>query len=265
MKLSPKFFALLNLIFLVIVVWWNYYANTGVINENTVGTLSDKYNSLFTPAGYTFSIWGIIYLGLIYQAFYFMKCAFSKKNENVDFINKGAPWLILANLANGAWLWFWLSEELFISVILLFAITAFLTIAVLKLNMERWDAPVKYMAGVWWPIDIYFGWVSLASIANLSIYLKSIGWDGGFAPETWTIIMIIVATVLNLFMVITRNMREFALVGIWALIGIAVRHSDEILSIHYAAIICASVLFISINVHAYKNRATLPFVKMKRK
>lgn len=261
---QAKTLAILNALVVFLVVFWNYYANTGVFGNNTVGSLSDQYNSLFTPAGYTFAIWGIIYLGLFYQAIYFLRQAFKESGEH-QAILKSTPWLILANLANGVWIWLWLTEHLLLSVIVLFLITAFLLIAVIKLNMERWDAPVTYMAGVWWPIDIYVGWTALASIANTSIYLKYIGWSGGLDPETWTIIMIAVAVALNLFMIITRNMREFAVVGIWALVGIAVRHQNEVQEIMYAAYIGAAVLFIAINIHAYKNRATLPFVRRKVK
>ena len=258
-----KILALLNILVLGGTIFWNYYANTGIINGNDVGSLSDQYNSLFTPAGYTFAIWGFIYLGLTYQSIYFVKCAFSQKREN-DFIVKAGPWVILANLANSAWLWFWLNEEIGTSVILLLAITFFLLIAVLRLNMEKWDAPVNYMAGVWWPIDLYIGWVSVASIANLSIYLKTIGWSAGLSEVGWTVTMILVAFTLNVFMVISRNMREFAVVGIWALMGIAAQHWGEISAIQWTAVACSAGLFITINIHSYLNRHTLPIFKSRK-
>src|SRR5690606_23994053 len=100
---------------------------------------------------------------------------------------------------------------------------------ILKTNMERWDAPVKIIAFTWWPICLYSGWITVALIANVSAYLTKIGWDGmGLSEVTWTIILIAVTVAINLLMIARRNMREFALVGVWGLVALYVRHKDEI-------------------------------------
>ena len=144
-----KLLAILHLIVLVALIFWNYYSNTGVINNNTVGSVSDNLDNLFTPAGYAFAIWGIIYLGLLALGIYMLVCAF--KNKVIDnFISKAAPPLILAHLGNAAWLWFWLQEQTGISVIIMIFILSMLTLTVIRLNMERWDAPKKLIAFVWW-------------------------------------------------------------------------------------------------------------------
>jgi len=85
MKVSHKIYALLNLLVLIIVIWWNYYTNIGNIGGKTVGELSAVLDNYFTPAGYAFSIWGIIYLLLVSQAIYMVWAAFSKKTDS-DFI-----------------------------------------------------------------------------------------------------------------------------------------------------------------------------------
>ena len=261
---QSKFWAVINALILVVLIFWNYYSNTGIVEGETVGSISDKYPSLFTPAGYTFSIWGVIYLALLYQAVYFLYVSF-KTGEDDSAVSIAAPWLILANICNGLWLWFWLHESIGTSVILIFLVFIFLMIAVLKLNMERWDAPVKYMAGVWWPIDIYVGWLAVACIANTASWLNAIGWASEDSGVQWTISVLVLAVIVNLFMIISRNMREFAVVGIWALIGIAVRHWGIIPEIQYTALGGAIVLFIAVNIHAYQNRDTLPFIKLPEK
>lgn len=255
---TKKAVAIINLLVLAGTIYWNYLSNTGIISDETVGSMSDKYNSLFTPAGFTFAIWGIIYLGLIWNAFYTLKAAF--KNTDNDFISKGTPWLILANITNCVWIVSWLNEYLGLSVILLFSCLIFLTTAVIKLNMEKWDAPLRFMAGVWWPIDIYFGWVIVACIANTSAYLNSIEFSLGVSEVSWTIIMIAIATLLNIFLVLKRNLREVAAVAIWAIYGIVSRHWDSIAEIKWAGLICIGLLFITTGLHAFKNRATLPLV-----
>jgi len=255
-----KFLASLHLLLVLALIFWNYYSNTGAINNNTVGSVSDNLENLFTPAGYAFAIWGIIYLGLLGLGIYMVICAFKGSGTNA-FIAKAAPTLILAHLGNALWLWFWLNEEAGISVIVMLFILSMLTLTVLRLNMERWDAPLKFIALVWWPIDIYFAWISVATIANIAAYLGKLNWTGGVSEITWTVSMISIATLLALFMIYTRNMREYGAVFIWALCAIAVRHADQIPSITWSALIGASIIGIASGIHAYKHRATLPFIR----
>ena len=128
--------------------------------------------------------------------------------------------------------------------------------------MELWDAPLKIIAFTWWPICLYSGWITVATIANIAAYLSKIGWDGGFlSEEIWTIIMILAATLINAIIIFKRNMREFALVGVWALFAIFVRHNGELNSVAYTALAGAIVLFLLAGYHGYKNRETNPFVR----
>lgn len=137
---------------------------------------------------------------------------------------------------------------------------------VLNTNMERWDAPIEVLAFVWWPICLYSGWITVATIANISAYLTKIEWDGIFlSDQRWTMIMILVATALNVAMVISRNMREFAMVGIWALIGIFVRHKDTEGKIAYIAIVGAVTIFIVTAIHAHQNLKTNPLYKLRQR
>lgn len=128
--------------------------------------------------------------------------------------------------------------------------------------MELWDAPISVILFLWWPFVIYSGWVTVASIANVSTYLVKINWDGfGMSPVTWTLIMIVIATLINLAITWKRNMREFALVGAWALIAIGIANQDTQTRVAYTAFVTAGVLILSSTAHAFKNRATNPFNK----
>ncbi|KYG81240.1 hypothetical protein AWW67_07740 [Roseivirga seohaensis] len=259
-----KTYAILNTLVIFAVIFWNYWSNTAGINGNTVGGLSAEYVNLFTPAGYAFSIWGIIFIGLIVLGIHQIKLAFTN-SDYCDSILKIGPWLIIANFGNAAWLWFWLNEQTGISVMVMFLILFSLVQIILRLNMERWDAPLKVIAWVWWPICAYSGWIAVATIANIAAYLAKIGWEAVFGELTWTLIMISVAGLLNLFMVYTRNMREFAVVDIWAITAIAVRHWGEMPSIQWTAVFWIVVLTIAVSAHAYKNHETNPFRKLVSK
>jgi len=258
-----KVLAVVNAFILVLLIAWNYYSNTGAINGETVSSLSDRYSSLFVPADYAFAIWGLIYLGLAVSAGYFLFLAFGDRDRS-ECVNQAGPALIMANLANGAWLWFWLNEQILISVLMLFLVLIALIAAIVRLNMEKWDAPVKYMALVWWPVDLYIGWISIALIANVAAYLNSIGFAPFFSEVVWTVLLISLAVLLNAFMIFNRNMREFAAVGIWALIAIAVRHWMEIPSIGVSAAAGAILLAVLSARHANQNKDYLPHKKLKR-
>ena len=256
-----KSYAILNTFVILAVIAWNYIINTGIINGKTVGEISDKYQNLFTPAGYAFSIWGIIFLGLLVLSFSQLRSAFKKGDQDETILQIG-PWLIIANLGNAAWLWCWLSEQTGITVLVMAVILVSLLRIVYRLNMEKHDASMRIIATVWWPISIYAGWITVAAIANISAWLTKLNWHWLFTDIQWTIIMISIAAILNLLIIYTRNMREFAAVGVWAIIAIGVRHWDEIVMIQWVCVFWAAVLLISILLHAYKNRDENPFNRL---
>lgn len=256
-----KTYAILNSLIILLVIFWNYWSNTGVINGVTVADLSDKYDNLFTPAGYAFAIWGVIFLGLIILAINQLRLAFGNGSHSESILQIG-PWLIIANLGNAAWLWFWLNDQTRISVAVMLMILYALIKVIIRLNMERWDAPLSVIFFVWWPICVYSGWIAVATIANFSAWLTKTGWSMVFSEVQWTLIMISIAALLNLYMIISRNMREFAGVGIWAIVAIAVRHWGDIPNIQWVCVFWALVLFFSISVHGYKNRETSPIKKL---
>jgi FtsH-binding integral membrane protein len=112
---------------------------------------------------------------------------------------------------------------------------------------------------VWWPIVIYAGWVAVAVLANLSAFLAKEGWVRGDSAA-WAIAMISVATLYNLAVIRRRNLREHALVAIWAFAAIAVKQRSGSTPVFVAALVGAALLFVAVSAHAYQNRATLPGV-----
>lgn len=254
-----------NGIALVATIIINYLSNTGVFNGKSVGEVSDTYQNYFTPAGYAFSIWGIIYLGLLAFVIYTGRGLFKKTNDEWPVLEIGW-WFVISCVANSLWVIAWLYEYTGLTVIIMFVMLISLIKIILNTRMELDDLPLKKIAFVWWPFCIYSGWISVAFIADIAAYLTKIGWNGfGISGIAWTIIMIVIAGILNLVMIWKRNMREFALVGVWALIAIAVSNWDGVQSIVYTSLIVAVILFLSISIHGYRNRETNPFKKLSLK
>ncbi|WP_225035445.1 tryptophan-rich sensory protein [Winogradskyella sp. SM1960] len=252
-----------NTIALIFTIVINYLSNTGLLNNTTIGEVSNSYRSLFTPAGYTFAIWGLIYVMLLGFVIYQGRSLFVKV-KNDDFVLKTGWWFMLSCLFNSLWVFAWIYEYTGVSCIFIFLLLFSLLKIVVNNRMELDDEPLPIIAFVWWHFVIYSGWVTVASIANVSTYLVKMGWDGfGLSNVTWAIILIIIAVVINVVMTWKRNMREFALVGAWALIGIGNANKLTNDTIMYIAFIGAAILIISSSIHAFKNRDTNPFVKLQ--
>jgi hypothetical protein len=147
------------------------------------------------------------------------------------------------------------------TVLVMLFILFSLSVIVIKLKMELWNAPASLIACLWWPISIYYGWITVAAIANITSYFIAINWSFLFSEIQWTLIMISIAAILNLYLVYKRNMREFALVGVWAILAIAIRHWDTSVSIQWLSLFWVVVLSLAIFIHGMKNRHSNPFFK----
>lgn len=251
-----KILPIYNGVALLITIVINYLSNAGLLNGNTMKTVSDKYFNYFTPAGYAFSIWGLIYLGLLgfvgYSAFVFIK----KEQENPMLLKIGW-WFVLSCCANSLWVIAWLYDYIGVSVLLMAALFISLFKIIINTRMKLDAQPFKNYLFIFLPFSIYFGWISVAFIANIAAFLTKINWSGwGISELTLTIVMICIAGLVNMFMIWTRNLLEYGLVGIWALIAIAVSNTNKnsSITIIYACYIVAAILFVSIVFCALKKR-----------
>lgn len=261
--IMKKTLQIANIIAFVTTVFINYLSNTGAINNTTIGKISATSKNLFTPAGYAFSIWGLIYLMLLGFVIYQSRSMFTKVRDD-DFIIKTGWWFVLSCVANIMWITFWLYGFMEYSILAIFVLLFALLKIVMNNRMELWDAPISVIVFLWWPFVIYSGWITVASIANISAYLTSINWNGwGISETIWAVILILVAGTINLIVTWKHNMREFALVGAWALVAIAVANSEISQTVASTSIAVAVVLIVSSSYHAYKNRHTNLSIKSK--
>ena len=245
-----------NGIALVFTIVMNYVSNTGVFDGNTMKTVSDSYWNLFTPAGYAFSIWGLIYLGLVGFVFYTGQSLFSKKDDNDPIVLQIGWWFVLSCIGNSTWVVAWLYNYTLLSVGIMFVVLLSLIKIIINTRMELDAHPLKRYLLIYWPFAFYSGWISVAFIANIAALLTKNSWDGfGLSDVMWTIIMIVVAGLLNVIIILSRNLREFGLVGIWALVAIAASNSDKGSSdVVMAAYIVAAIILVTIAYSGSKNK-----------
>ena len=215
----------LNILAFLFTVLVNGLAgSTTIIGGTNTAQVSDANPTLVTPAGYVFSIWGIIYILL--GIFVVFQALPSEKGKDYQ---KRIGWLfVLSSLLNIAWLFLWQFAYLSVSVVLMFLLLATLIAIYLRLNIGKSQASRREKLAVHLPFSVYLGWITIASIANVAATLVSVNWDGfGISPETWATLIVIVALLITLLMIAIRKDVAYGLVIIWALVGIAVKQSEN--------------------------------------
>jgi benzodiazapine receptor len=213
----------MNIIAFALTVLVNGLAgSTTIIGGKSTAQVSDANPTLITPAGYVFSIWGIIYILL--GVFVVFQALPSQKGRDYQ---GNIGWLfVLSSLLNIAWLVLWQFEYLSLSVVLMFLLLATLIATYLRLNIGKSTVSLREKLAVHVPFSVYLGWITIASIANVSVALVSVGWDGfGIDPETWAVLVILIALLITLLVIATRKDIAYGLVIIWALLGIAAKQS----------------------------------------
>ncbi|MGZ8523622.1 MAG: hypothetical protein ACXWV1_04295 [Chitinophagaceae bacterium] len=252
-----KVLQIANGVALVATIIINYLSNTGIFNGNTMAVVSARLQNLFTPAGYAFSIWGLIYLGLFAFVIYQGRSLFTKMADD-RIVLKIGWWFVVSCISNCLWVLAWLYDYTGVSVLIMLSLLFSLTRIIVKLNMEREKVQLKESVFAWWPFAIYSGWITVALIANVAAYLTKIQWGAwGISETSWAIIMICIAGVINLFVTWNRNMSEFALVGAWALVAIAVANRQVSQPVVQVALTVSVILFMSSAIHMFKTRKFL--------
>jgi len=224
----------------VVTIIVNGLANALPLNGQGTGEISDRFDIYFVPAGYVFSIWGLIYLALIAFSIY---QALPAQKENA-LLKKIYPAYWLASLANIVWLFLWHYNIFSLTLIAMLTILASLLYIYRQLSAASPGFKQNEKWLVKFPFSIYLGWISVATIANVTQVLFFFDWGGwGISPAIWAIIMLVVATLLGLLMLWHENDKAYVLVLVWAFIGIANSQADTAV-VANTAWVTSALLFI---------------------
>lgn len=212
-----------NLITVILALAVNILASTLPLNGQNTGEISDRFQVYFVPAGYVFAIWGVIYLGWI--AFVVFQLRPSQKES--PRLRRLGYWFALSNIANAAWLFCWHYNLFGLSVLVMLALLGLLIASYLSLNVNRIPVPPLERWSVDIPFGIYLGWITVATVANISDWLYLVEWSGfGIPAQTWAVIMIAVASLVGFVMTIARGDTAYLLVLVWSFAGIAVKQTS---------------------------------------
>lgn len=228
----------------IVMIIVNYLANALPINNIDTGAVSDLYPNLFAPAGITFSIWGIIYLLLglfvLYQFGTFKKI--SLKEDKL--LNKISIYFIVSSVFNALWIFSWHYGLLWVSIIFMLGIL----FCLIKINLLIRENKSKDFFFLSLPFSIYFGWITVATIANFTALLVSFGWSGfGVSESIWMIAILLVGTIIGILTSIRNKDIAYILVFAWAYFGIIIKHTSSVgFNNQYPEIITAASICIAL-------------------
>jgi len=218
------FLAIMNLIGFLGTVVVNGLSNGLPLNGKTAGELSDQYPNLFVPAGLTFSIWGVIYILLAIFVIYGLIVAAKKDTQKSPFIENIGVLFFISCLANMGWIFAWHYEIVPLSLVIMLILLVTLITLYLRLRIGRSDSPKTEKYLVHLPFSVYLGWITIATIANVTALLVYTNWNTfGLGEPFWAVSVIIVGIAITLSVLLTRKDIFYCLVVDWALLGILLK------------------------------------------
>ena len=258
-KMPIKIFTAVAYIAMIAV---NFLANSLPINNRFTGAISGAYPNLFAPAGLTFSIWGLIYLLLAGYVFYqFLTLGEESDQKKEEILKKVNLLFIITSLANISWIFAWHYDFIGLSVLIM----GVLLISLIKIadNLRDLQLTPREKIFVSIPFSVYFGWITVAAIANITVFLVSVGWNGfGIADFIWTSIILLVGSLIGILRMSKDKNVAYGLVLIWAYFGILFKHlspsgfGGQYPSIIITVIVCLALFGFFVNRIIYKKYST---------
>lgn len=226
----------------------NYAVNAFRVNGTTTGAVSDAYPNLFAPIGLTFAIWGVIYLLLGLYTLRQLGIWRGKNPAGTDsLIHRITPLFIATSLINTLWVFAWQYKIIWLSLILIACLLAalaginhILDADVLTSGRDKWLVKL--------PFSVYFGWVTVATIANMVAWLVSIRWNGwGLSDQFWTIAVMAAGVLIGIITALRFRSAAYILVFAWAYLGILLKHvSPQYFDNRYPFVVLCAILSLAV-------------------
>ncbi|MGD6801081.1 tryptophan-rich sensory protein [Rossellomorea aquimaris] len=228
---------LLNITAFILVISMNALAVTLPLNGQTTGEISNRLDVFFTPAGYVFSIWSVIYLLL---GIWVIR-QIPKKNRESEYYRKLTPYFIVTCLLNSAWIFMWHYNYFGLSVIVMLGLL--ITLILLYRKAEALSNGFLDML----PFSVYIGWISVATVANISYYLTYLEWGAfGLGEAFWAIFLLAFSVALAVYFRIKKRDWIYPLVFVWATIGIGVNNQSEHPTLSSLSYAVAVLIFLAV-------------------
>lgn len=242
-----------NILSLVFALVLNTLVGAQLLDLPAIQDISDTYATFLTPAGYAFSIWSLIYalliLFIIYQARDILRPV---KDNRLPYIV--GPFFIIASICNGLWTYVFVQEMIGLSVVILLALCASLYILLWRLKIALKQPSFRVVLCVWWPLMIYTGWVTVATVVNVASWLDSLS----ITISAMAAVAVLIVLGIGLVVLLMKwHVRELLLACAWGIGAIGVQQmqrTEGSAEVMYTALAVAAGLVLACTVHAYIHR-----------
>ncbi|MGO4936494.1 TspO/MBR family protein [Fundicoccus sp. Sow4_H7] len=236
---NTKMKSWINLIVFIVTLFINALGSLGYINGMSQKAVSDKYHTLITPAPFTFSIWGLIYLLVLFSLI--MMIIKEKETSVKKLINIFTPIFLLSSILNILWIVTFSYEKIGISTVLIFMLLISLTTINKKLVENRREISFRLTSIAF---GLYAGWLTIATVVNVSAFLVSVEWNGlGISPAIWAPVILFISIFIVLGINIKLNNAIYPLPIAWAYFGIFNELNREGNQANYAQYIKPVIIF----------------------
>jgi hypothetical protein len=238
--ITNKLLKVLVAIAFVAMIVVNALANILPINGIDTGAVSNAYPNLFAPIGLTFAVWGLIYLLLAGYTVYQFKTGWSAGREQL--LAKINRYFLASSVLNFVWIFSWHYQVIWLSLLLIVSILICLIKIADILRGQKLQGLEKVLIG--WPFSIYFGWITVATIANATVWLVSWHWNGfGLSDVWWTVTVLLVGALIGAWRLVKDQQLAYGLVIMWAYFGILLKHLSPLYFAGRYPAIVATVIF----------------------
>ena len=240
---KPAWLPIINLLATVVTIAVNGLANALPINGQTTGAISDRFAVYFVPAGYVFSIWGLVYLALIAFTVY----QILPPQWGDPHLGRIGYLYAAGCAANVLWILLW-HLNLFVPTLVVMLVLLSTLIAIylrLGIGRGRPTAAQRWLVHV--PFSIYLGWITVATIANATVVLSLLKWSGwGLSAQLWAIIMLLTASAITVLITFSRRDVAYALVIVWAFLGIGVKQAGTLVVAVPAVLLALALIAVTV-------------------
>lgn len=208
----------------LLMVLVNALANILPINGKTTGEVSDTYQNLFAPDGITFGIWGVIYVLLaLYVLYQLGGLKGGARTGNRRLLTKIGIIFSISSMINTLWILTWHFEKIYYSVVLMLL----LLLCLVYINQQTKSVVLslreKFFIRL--PFSMYYGWITVAAIANITTALVDLRWKGfGFSESLWTALIVVLGAFMCILTMFSQKDMVYGAVFIWAYAGIFYKH-----------------------------------------
>lgn len=249
----------LNTVFFALMVMVNALANILPIGGVGTGQVSDSYPNLFAPAGITFAVWGVIYVLLALFILYQWGVFKGKSGADMDAVERIGPYFIISSAANIAWIFSWHYDIIPLSLALMIVILITLIRAYQKIGAQALSFKERVFVRL--PFSVYFGWITVATIANVTTLLVYSGWGGfGIEEPAWTIVALALGLVVGGAVLLRFKDWAYGAVLLWAYFGILFKHLSAdgfgggYPQVIFAAAVCLGLILVLTIVAAMRSK-----------